>query len=144
DLAAGSVALVLRPLGGVIRPELWEVSEGRLSVDDRVEIRLGRERGDSDEAIGERVGRHRSTVWREVAANGGRLHYAPMAAHRRACSLKARPKPTKLAANPLLCASVIAGLEKLWSPEQIAARLREDHPDDPEMWVSHETIYKSL
>jgi len=144
DLAAGSVALVLRPLGGVIRPEMWEVSERRLGLDDRVEIRLGLERGDSDEAIGERIGRHRSTVWREVAANGGRLHYAPMAAHRRACSLKARPKSTKLAANPLLCASVIAGLEKLWSPEQIAARLREDHPDDPEMWVSHETIYKSL
>ena len=30
------------------------------------------------------------------------------------------------------------------SPEQIAGRLRQDFPDEPEMWVSHETIYKSL
>jgi IS30 family transposase len=39
---------------------------------------------------------------------------------------------------------VIEDLEELWSPEQIAERLRDDFPDEPEMWVSHETIYKSL
>jgi IS30 family transposase len=35
-------------------------------------------------------------------------------------------------------------LEEEHSPEQIAARLRVDFPDEPEMWVSHETIYQSL
>jgi IS30 family transposase len=30
------------------------------------------------------------------------------------------------------------------SPEQVARRLREEFPGDPEMWVSHETIYQSL
>jgi transposase, IS30 family len=35
-------------------------------------------------------------------------------------------------------------LEEWWSPDQIAQRLPIEFPDDPMMWVSHETIYKSL
>jgi len=34
--------------------------------------------------------------------------------------------------------------EARWSPEQISAWLAEEYPNDPEMWVSHETIYQSL
>jgi transposase, IS30 family len=143
-LGNGSVQRVLAPLGGVIRPELWTPPAGALSLDDRVEIRIGLERGWSYAEIGEVVGRHRSSVWREVKGNGGREEYAPMRAHRRACDGARRPKPTKLAGNPELCSVVIEGLEKLWSPGQIAGKLREQFPDQPEMWVSHETIYKSL
>jgi transposase, IS30 family len=36
------------------------------------------------------------------------------------------------------------GLTWKWSPEQISARLVVAHPDDPEMRVSHETIYQTL
>jgi IS30 family transposase len=41
-------------------------------------------------------------------------------------------------------AEVEAGLLKRWSPEQICAKLRVDHPDDQEMRISPETIYLSL
>jgi IS30 family transposase len=55
-----------------------------------------------------------------------------------------RPKPSKLAGNVELRAIVEAKLELRWSPAQIAGWLGENFPDDPEMRVSHETIYLSL
>ena len=33
---------------------------------------------------------------------------------------------------------------RAWSPEQIASRLRLDHPDTPAMRISHEAIYQAL
>jgi len=44
----------------------------------------------------------------------------------------------------VLRARVELDLEKKYSPVQIAGRLRGDHPDGPEMWVSTEMIYQSL
>jgi IS30 family transposase len=43
-----------------------------------------------------------------------------------------------------LCAWVRAALKKRWSPEQISRVLRREFPDEPEMQVSHETIYQEL
>jgi transposase, IS30 family len=142
--SAGAVGYTLRPLGGVIRREQWQPPEGRLTLDDRVEICLGLERDESYADIGRRLRRHRSTICREVRPNGGREHYRPLEAHRRAEQAARRPKPSKLARNRALCQRVVADLERLWSPEQIARRLRAEFPDDPEMRVSHEAIYQSL
>lgn len=144
DCAIGTVSNVLRPLGGVLRPGFWMVSPSRLSLADRVEIRVHLELGWSLRRIGELVGRCHSTISREVNANGGRQGYRPVEAHRRAELRARRPKATKLSGNRRLRERVIGDLERLWSPEQIAQRLREAFPADPEMWVSHETIYLSL
>jgi len=142
--AVGTVVNVLRPLGGVYRPQMWQVSAARLSLPDRVEVRLGLERGWSLRRVARGLGRAASTVTREVAANGGRDGYQPFDAHGRAWSAARRPKPFKLAGNPRLVDRVSSDLQRLWSPQQVASRLREQFPADPEMWVSHETIYQSL
>ncbi len=49
-----------------------------------------------------------------------------------------------LATNLVLREKVEQDLQKRYSPEQIAGRLRREFPDDAEMWVSTETIYQSL
>jgi transposase, IS30 family len=35
-------------------------------------------------------------------------------------------------------------LQQRWSPAQIARWLRLEHPEQPERWVSHETIYQAV
>jgi transposase, IS30 family len=134
----------VHPLGGVIRKEMWNQGRRRLSLDERVEIRLGLERDWSLRAIARHIRRDPATVSRELTANGGRAAYAPGKAHRRAEQKARRPKTTKLAANPVLCARVVADLQQLWSPQQITARLRDEFGNDHSMQISHETIYKTL
>ena len=73
-----------------------------------------------------------------------RSRYRAVHAQARAQARARRPKPGKLACAPRLRDRVQAWLELRWSPEQIAQRLRELYPDRPEMWVSHETIYRAL
>ena len=119
--------------------------EGTLSLAEREEIRVGIEQDASDAEIGRRIGRHRSTVWREIGANGGRAVYRAHEAERRSDEAARRPKPCWSEARPWLWEEVCRLLrEKKWSPEQIARRLRRDHPDEEEWWVSHESIYQAI
>ena len=55
-----------------------------------------------------------------------------------------RPKPSVLSGNDRLREHIQDRLSRKHSPEQISQRLRLDFPDEPEMWVSHETIYRAL
>ena len=116
----------------------------RLSLAEREEISRGLAGGESLRAIARRLGRAPSTVSREVAANGGARRYRACVADRRAVRGMRRPKAAKLAQCPRLRAVVEAKLELRWSPQQISGWLALAFPDDPEMWVSHETIYLSL
>jgi IS30 family transposase len=116
----------------------------RLALAEREEVSRGLRAGESLRHMGRRLGRAASTISREVAHNGGRLTYRAWQAERTAVQRARRPKPAKLATSRRLRATVEAWLAERWSPAQIAARLRHDHPHTPEMWVSAETIYSSL
>jgi IS30 family transposase len=115
-----------------------------LSFAERERISRGIAGGESDSEIARALGRHRSTVGREIRRGGGRRAYRAVAAERGAHRRARRPKQTKLSTSPRLLAAVEAGLERRWSPEQISARLRVEYPDDAELRISHETIYRSL
>ena len=153
--------------GGMPSLSLVPALPGRhLWLADREAILAGLSAGQSYAAIGRSIGRSTSTVIRELAVNrvdarrppavpvgrrvGTRgplpteLNYSPVVAQRRFEERLARRRSSKLADNPALHAEVTARLNSKHSPEQISRRLRTDFPDDPEMWVSHETIYRSL
>jgi IS30 family transposase len=138
----------------------------RLTLDEREEISLGVAATESVRDIASRLGRAPSTISREIKRNssagrglyrpqyrfgaswrGGperRPRYKPSAAQARSQRRARRPKLGKLAGNERLRIEVQTRLDQQHSPEQIAVRLRLDFPDNPEMWVSHETIYQSI
>ena len=129
---------------GGLRPYERRRSPLRLSPEEREQIAVGIARGESASAIARRLGRAPSTVTRELKGNGGRRRYVACRADTAALARARRPKPAKLTVNKRLRTEVVARLERRWSPQQIAARLAVDFPDDPGMRVSHETIYQSL
>ena len=90
------------------------------------------------------LGRHRSTISREVCRGATSCGYRARVGQDAVDASSARPKTRKLKSNPALLTEVLRRLGQRHSPEQVAGRLREDFPDDPEMRVSHETIYQAL
>jgi IS30 family transposase len=129
-----------------IRPRRGRNLKGRcLTFTEREEIALARARGDSVRCIARALGRAPSTVSRELSRNTDRGgEYRATTAHALAWQRASRPKPAKLWVNQRLREIVEQLLERRYSPEQIAGRLRVQFPADPEMWVSTETIYQSL
>lgn len=130
-------------LTGGLKRRIKERSPLRLSLSEREELSRGLVAGDSLRAIARRLRRAASTISREVAYVG-REDYRAWQADEAAIERGCRPKPAKLAVNVQLRREVERGLLLLWSPQQISARLVSEYPDDPEMRVSHETIYKTL
>jgi IS30 family transposase len=116
-----------------------------LTIVDREEVFAGIERKESDATIGERIGRHRSTIWREVRENGGREAYRPHRAQQCADDVARRCRESWTVTRPWLWDEVQRLLRtKKWSPEQISWRLRRDHRGESEWWVSHESIYQAI
>ena len=143
DVSQQTISRVLKQAGGMPSRRVGRCP-GQLSLAEREEISRWLKSAESFAAIARGLARSTSTVSREVKENGGRARYRAWAADRRADGRAVRPKPTKLSRSPGLVAYVENGLELEWSPEQISNRVIDEFPDDPEMRVSPETIYKEL
>jgi IS30 family transposase len=115
-----------------------------IDLDERRKIARWRTAGISVEIIAEKLGRHRSTIFRELKRNTFVDKLIPdlngyycVTAHDMACERRAKLR--KLARFSHVRQSVIDRILHGWSPQQIAGRMRlERHP----ISVSHETIYK--
>jgi transposase, IS30 family len=116
----------------------------RISLGERLEIMRGRDAGLTYDEIGQRIGRDKSVIWREVERNKNPDgDYHALMAHARATENAHRPKPFKLTDNPL-CKAIEDWMGDGWSPKLIADVLALDYPDERELRVSHETIYQCL
>jgi IS30 family transposase len=96
-------------------------------------------------SIARELSRSPSTISREIARNGGVVKYRASIAEQAFLKRAKRPKSLLLAERPALRCIVEERLASNWSPEQIAGWLKSRQTDtSKEMYVSHETIYKSL
>ena len=87
-----------------------------------------------------RLGRHRSTICRELQRNSDGRKYSARNAQEKAESRR-RHRPRKMD-DPELNEEVRRGLTQCWSPEQIAGRAARNFPRQPRCRVSHMTIYR--
>ena len=138
-----SIQGVLARTGG-IRPPKRRRSCRALTMSEREEISRGIVAGRSIRSIASALGRAPSTVSRELKRNGGRRRYRANTADKAAWDRAHRPKPCKLAENPVLARLVAEKLQLQWAPRQIAGWLKRMHPSNEALQVSHETIYKTL
>lgn len=117
-----------------------------LLLAERGAISAMRAGGHSCREIGRALGRSHTTVSGELKRAGTRIRGVCVAylGQLDADARWVRPKPFKLGKDGRLRREVVDGLGMYWSPEEIAGRLVRVYPDDPGMWVSHTTIYRSI
>ena len=136
---------LLAKAGGVNPAKTTEPSGERyLRFEEREEIMRLQASGLGVRAIAREIDRNPSTVSRELKRAVGVRGYRASMAQTHADRGRRGPRNAKLATNLRLRREVQTRLEGRDSPEQIAGRLKVDFPDEPEMWVSVETIYQSL
>lgn len=93
--------------------------------------------------IAAQLGRHPSTIRRELRRLGPRTPYSPLRAQKDAKKKRQIPRTQKKLNNEQLWLLVQDKLRLKWSPEQIAQYLERTYADTT-MQVSHETIYTYL
>jgi transposase, IS30 family len=93
--------------------------------------------------IGRRLGRHHTTIAREVKRNGRRMgNYRDESAHQWAQARRVQPRHERKQSNERLRCYVLKQLEQDWSPETISGRLTIDFPRHHRMRMSSEGIYR--
>lgn len=98
----------------------------------------------SSREIGRRLGRHHSTISREIKRNGPVVStwvYWHQGAHQKAMARRKIPRHFRRHSYAPLVKYVEQSLRADWSPDVIAAKLKKEYPDDTKMRVSIETVY---
>lgn len=111
---------------------------------ERGQIQALRQEGKSYTYIGERLGRNRTSVWRELQRNSTQKGYDAQRAQKQYHQRREPCRPAKKLEHIPLWKYLLDKLGQSWTPEEVANRLPMDHPRDPRMRISHEAIYQSI
>ncbi|MFP4174103.1 MAG: IS30 family transposase, partial [Candidatus Hydrogenedentota bacterium] len=117
-----------------------------LTPEERGQMEAYHKQNVSNGEIARRLGRHPSTIGRELKRdNAARRGYRAARAQKRYTQVRqACRRTTSLSYAPLRAYVFERMTVEQCSPEQISMRLWLDYPGEPRMRVSHETIYRSL
>jgi IS30 family transposase len=116
----------------------------KLTARERDLLAVWKAEGVSNSECARRLGRHVSTIGRELKRNAWQGSYyvaihAQVKAWEREEKKAHSKQPLK---NPDVYAYVTQHLRDGWSPDQIAGRLKREHPQDRHWWITAETIYR--
>lgn len=134
---------------GSMAPDDKPVTSRFLTQDDRIAIAEALADGVPVAQIAEQLGKHRSTIYREIerGRTNTRHHadtYHPWWSHNQVLLRRKRPKTAKLAGVSPLKAAVVEKLKEGWSPQQISRHLARRYPRNAAMRACPETIYRAL
>lgn len=116
-----------------------------ISCEERAVIMINDQQGIKPADTARLLGRHRSTITRELSYQPKGQYCATKASELHQKKKVLSIKPLKLSCNKKLSSTVNTMIQqRQWSPEQISETLKLDYPDDPSMHVSHETIYRHI
>lgn len=122
------------------------MSYGHLTARERYAIHILSVIGLSHREIARRLGRHHTTIGREKRRNGPPrpelVVYNDEMAHPTAMARRRIARHHRRSGHKALRRYVFRKLAVRWSPEQIAGRVRLDHPDNPRMRIAPETVYR--
>ena len=106
----------------------------QLTQEQRYQISVMLKIGQNQTEIAEMIGKHKSTISRELRRNQGQRGYRPKQAHQMSLDRVKKAKPRIQEATWAL---VESKLQEDWSPEQISDWLKQN----TDIQVSHERIY---
>jgi IS30 family transposase len=112
-----------------------------LTYQERQFLSRLKQKGKSNAETAELMGRHRSTIYRELDRNAGPRGYGPRQAQRLADRRRLASRRPHQMDDPNVHQYVQERLKNYWSPDQIAGRVRRDFPRAPRRWLSRQTIY---
>lgn len=115
----------------------------RIRSDEREIITQLVSKGLGPTAIGEALGRNKSSISRELKPFRlcGKKYSAFVAQHSAEVLSKKHHCFTKIESHLPLRNFIEQKLSIKWSPQQISMNLKEQYKDDPSMQISHESIY---